>query len=344
MTTLKYIGSRLVQAIVVVWLAYTLVFVAVSLLPGDPVTLYLSQDSTPDPETLKTMRHEYGYDQPLLVQYLHSLGGLFRGDLGYSLASGQPATERIGSVIGSTLQLASGAFVLAVAVAVGICIAATLAPADRGGFLRWLKSFLIGLPPFFAALPVFWVGLVALQVLAIQWGVMSLFPDGSVMSSVVPMTVLGLHLSAALAQVLLKSLDTVYAQPYVEALRARGVGEARILFSHALKNAAAPALTVAGVTVGTLLAGSIITETVFARAGLGQLVLQAVSAQDLPLIQALVLLTAIVFVCVNLVVDLAHPLLDPRVLRGTDTQRPGSDPAKDSTDPADSPEIQAATL
>jgi peptide/nickel transport system permease protein len=333
----------LLQAVVVVWLAYTLVFVAVSLLPGDPVTLYLSQDSTPDPQVLATMRHQYGYDQPLLVQYLHSLGGLFTGDLGYSLASGQPAAQRIGSVIGSTLQLASGAFVLAVVIALAISIAATLVPADRSGFLRWLKSFLIGLPPFFASVPVFWLGLVALQVLALRLDVMSLFPDGSLMSSLIPMLVLGLHLSAALAQVLLKSLDTVYAQPYVEALRARGVGEARILFSHGLKNAAAPALTIAGVTVGTLLAGSIITETVFARAGLGQLVLQAVSAQDLPLIQALVLLTAVVFVCVNLVVDLIHPLLDPRVLRGSQGGAGGSKGRALADDEPTTPELKAVT-
>lgn len=351
MTTLKYVGSRLIQAIVVIWLAYTLVFFAIQLLPSDPVTIFLSQDSTPDPATVAAMQKQYGYDLPVLAQYFHHLGGLFTGDVGYSLASGQPAAQRIGSVIGSTLQLASGAFVLAVVFALAVSIAATLAPTDRGGFLRRLKAFLVGLPPFFAAVPVFWLGLIILQLLAVQLGVMSLFPDGSALALLVPMVVLALHVSAPLAQVLLKSLDTVYAQPYIEALRARGVGEGRILFSHALKNAAAPALTVAGVTVGTLLAGSIITETVFARAGLGQLVLQAVTNQDVPLIQGLVLLTSVVFVVVNLIVDLIHPLLDPRVLKASATKRRGrasgadGAPGSDATAPqtVETLETKAAT-
>jgi peptide/nickel transport system permease protein len=314
MPTARYIASRLGQALLVIWLAYTVVFVAVQLLPSDPVTIFLSTDGTPSAATLEAMRHQYGYDLPLWQQYTNNLLGLLRGDVGYSLASGQPVGTRIGSVVGSTLQLAGGAFALAVLFALALTIAAVLAPTS------WLGRTLRALPPFLASVPVFWLGLVALQLLAVRWGVMSLFPDGSFLATVVPMAVLALHVSAPLAQVLLKSLDGVYAQPFIEALRARGVGEARILFAHALKNAAPPALTVAGVTIGTLLAGSIITETVFSRAGLGALVLQSVTAQDVPLVQGLVLLTALVFVVVNLLVDLLHAALDPRVLRSTRTQ------------------------
>lgn len=303
----KYVAARIAQAVLVVWLAFTLVFVAVQLLPSDPVTIFLSADATPDPATVDALRSEYGYDRPLWEQYLAHLAGLFRGDVGYSLASGQPVTERIGSVIGSTLALASWAFALSVVFALALAAAATL------GRAAWLRRFLAGLPPLFSAIPVFWLGLVALQVLAVRWGVMSLFPDGSFLSLAVPVVVLALHLSAPLAQVLLASLHEVYGQPYVEALRARGVGERRLFFAHALRNAAPAALTVAGITVGTLLAGSIITETVFARSGLGQLVLQAVTEQDVPLITGLVLLTSLVFVTVNLLVDLIHPVLDPRV-------------------------------
>jgi len=243
------------------------------------------------------------------VQYLSQLAGLVRGDVGYSLASGQPVAERIGSVIGSTLALAGTAFATAVVLAVALAAAATL--ARRG----WLKRLILNLPPLFAAVPVFWLGLVLLQLLSIQLGVMSLFPDGSFASLAVPVLVLAVHVSAPIAQVLLKSLDHVYAQPFVDVLRAKGASPAWIFYRHALKNAAAPAMTISGITVGTLLAGSVITETVFARSGLGQVVLQAVTAQDVPLVQGLVLLTATAFVAVNLVVDLVYPLLDPRILK-----------------------------
>ncbi|MGL3804476.1 ABC transporter permease [Paeniglutamicibacter sp. R2-26] len=304
-----YIARRLGQALLVIWLAYTLVFLAVQLLPNDPVTIFLSADSAATPETIAAMKAQYGYDQPLAVQYLSQLAGLFRGDFGYSLASGQPVAERIGAVAGSTLALASSAFVAAAALAVLLVASATLARR------AWSRRLLVNLPPLFAAVPVFWLGLVLLQLLSIRLGVMSLFPDGSFASLAVPVLVLAVHVSAPIAQVLLKSTDNVYAQPFVDVLRAKGASRSWIFFRHALKNAAAPAMAISGITVGTLLAGSVITETVFARSGLGQVVLQAVTAQDVALVQGLVLLTATAFVVVNLIVDLLHPLLDPRILK-----------------------------
>lgn len=304
-----YITRRIGQALLVIWLAYTLVFLAVQLLPNDPVTIFLSADAAANPETIAAMKAQYGYDQPLLVQYFNQLTGLFRGDFGYSLASGQPVSERIGSVASSTLVLASSAFVAAVALAVLLVASATLVRQS------WLKRFIINLPPLFAAVPVFWLGLVLLQLLSIQLGIMSLFPDGSFASIAVPVLVLAIHISAPIAQVLLKSVDNVHAQPFVDVLRAKGASPSWIFFRHTLKNAAAPAMTISGITVGTLLAGSVITETVFARSGLGQVVLQAVTAQDVALVQGMVLLTATAFVLVNLVVDLLYPLLDPRILK-----------------------------
>jgi peptide/nickel transport system permease protein len=133
----------------------------------------------------------------------------------------------------------------------------------------------------------------------------------------VPVLVLALYVSAPIAQVLLKSITHVYEQPFIDVLRAKGASPAWIFCRHALKNAAGPAMTIAGITVGTLLAGSVITETVFARSGLGSVVLQAVTVQDVPLVQGLVLLTATAFVAVNLIVDLLYPLLDPRILKSS---------------------------
>ncbi|MCW4465920.1 ABC transporter permease [Glutamicibacter sp. MNS18] len=303
-----YIAKRVGQAILVIWLAYTAVFLAVQALPNDPVTIFLSTDAAADPATIAQMKAYYGYDQPLILQYLSQLAGLLRGDFGYSLSAGAEVTSRIGDVIGSTLVLAGSAFVVAVVLAVALVAAASLARGAR------LRKALLNLPPLFISIPVFWLGLVLLQVLAVQLGVMSLFPDGSFLSLAVPILVLAIHLSAPIAQVLLKSVQEVNAQPFVDVLRAKGAGESWIFFRHTLKNAAPAALSIAGITIGTLLAGSVITETVFARAGLGQLVLQAVTVQDIPLVQGLVLLTAAAFTLVNLLVDLIHPQLDPRII------------------------------
>lgn len=305
---LRYLLVRAGQAVLVVWLAYTVIFLAVQLLPSDPVTIFLTSDSAVDRAAIDTMKSQYGYDQPLAVQYFHQLGALLRGDVGYSLSSGEPVTERIGGALGSTLQLAGSALAAAVVIALAVVSAAVLAPSAR------LRRLLANLPPLFAAVPVFWLGLVLLELLSVRLGLLSLFPDGSFLSLAVPVLVLAVHVSAPMAQVLLKSTDQVYRQPFIDVLRAKGAPPAWIFFRHVLKNAAGPALTILGITVGTLFAGSVITETVFARAGLGAVVLQAVTAQDVPLVQGLVLLTAVVFVTVNLAVDLIHPLLDPRIL------------------------------
>ena len=307
----QYFARRLGQALLVIWLAYTLVFLAVQLLPSDPVTIFLSADAAADQATINAMKAQYGYDQPLLVQYFNQLGQLLGGDVGYSLSSGQSVATRIGEVAGSTLTLASSAFVLAVVLAVALVAGATLSRS------RALRRFITNLPPLFAAVPVFWLGLVLLQLLSIQLGVMSLFQDGSLASLAVPVIVLALHVSAPIAQVLLKSITHVYEQPFIDVLRAKGASPAWIFYHHALKNAAGPAMTIAAITVGTLLAGSVITETIFARSGLGSVVLEAVTVQDVPLVQGLVLLTATAFVAVNLIVDLLYPLLDPRILKSS---------------------------
>lgn len=304
----RYALGRLGQALVVIWLAYTLVFVAVQLLPSDPVTIFLSADAVPDPGVVAAMQAHYGYDQPMIVQYFSQLAGLFTGDFGYALSAGQPVMERIGSVIGSTLELAGWAFLAAVVISFALV---TLASLTR---VRWVRAVLESLPALFSAVPVFWIGLIALQVLSFQLGVMSIFPDGSFLSLFVPVVLLGIYVSAPIAQVLFKSVEQTYRLPFVDVLRAKGASEPRIFFGHILKNAVAPAFTVMAMAMGALLVGSVITETVFSRSGLGQVVLQGVTVQDIPLIQGLVLLTAAAFVLFNLIVDLLHPVLDPRVL------------------------------
>lgn len=305
----SYLLSRFGQALVVIWLTFTVIFFAVQALPSDPITIFLSRDTAADPATIAALRESYGYDRPILEQYVASLAGLFTGDLGFSLTAGQPVTDRIGAVIGSTLELAGLSVLLTIVLALGIATAGTLSSSPR------LKNFILNLPAFLVAIPVFWLGLLALQLFSIKLGWMSLFPDATFFSLAIPVVVLSLHLAAPVAQVLLKALDKVYEQPYIDVLRAKGASESWIFFRHALKNAAAPAMTVAGTTVGAVFAGSVITETVFSRAGLGQVIIDAVTQQDIPLLQGIVVLTALVFVTANLVVDLLYPALDPRILK-----------------------------
>ncbi|WAP51421.1 ABC transporter permease [Arthrobacter sp. ATA002] len=195
----RYLVHRIGQALLVIWLAYTLVFLAVQLLPSDPVTIFLTSDSAVDQAAVDAMKKQYGYDQPLLVQYVQQFAALLRGDAGFSLTSGEPVTERIGGAVGSTLALAGAALGTAVVLALTVVAAASLAPSPV------LRRVLVNLPPLFSAVPVFWLGLVLLELLSIRLGLLSLFPDGSFLSLAVPVFVLAVHVSAPMAQVLLKA-------------------------------------------------------------------------------------------------------------------------------------------
>ncbi len=316
-----HVALRIGQALLVLWITFTVVFLAVAALPSDPVTIFLASDAGGDPALIETVSRFYGYDRPLFEQYLIQLGNVVRGDFGFSLSTGQTVLDRIGGVVGQTVALATTALVLSIVFAIAVSFAAFRVPSG------WLRSAIAGIPSFTSAIPTFWVGLVALQVLSIQLGVLSLFPDGSLLSLLVPAAVLAIPVSAPIAQVLLKSVQSASDLGFVQTARSKGAGPGRVFFSHVFRASLAPALTVVGLSIGILIAGSVITETVFARPGLGSVLLKAVISQDIPLVQGLVFLTTAVVVAVNLLVDLAHPLLDPRVLasgRGKGLVRLGS--------------------
>lgn len=309
----RYVLARVGQSALVLLLAFTVVFLGVSVLPTDPATIFVAKgEGYFNPDIVTEVKAFYGYDRPLWVQYVSQLNQLLHGHFGFSLSSGQAVTDRIGGVIGQTLQLAATATALALLFAGAIMVLAT-----TGGPVR---SVVRALPPLFGAVPTFWLGLVVLEVFSVQLGLMSLFPDGSVAALLVPALVLAVPISAPIAQVLLKNVAATLALPHVRTARAKGGTPGWVLRRHVLKNAAGPALTVTATTVGALLGGSVVTETVFSRAGLGSVLLQAVSNQDISLIQGLVLLTTVVIVAANLLVDLVYPILDPRV---TKSQRRG---------------------
>lgn len=315
--TLPYLLRRLGLAAVVLWAAWTVSFVVLYLLPGDPVaTMASASDGEPvSPAELAALRARYGLDQPLPVQYVTKLWAALHGDLGTSFVSGQDVRTAVAEARPPTLQIAAAGLVVAVVTGTAVAVAATWVRSP------WLRQVLASLPSLAVSLPVFWVGLMLVQLFSFSLGWLPSVGDRGPESLVLPAVTLGLPTGALVAQVLAKSLGQALDSPYVTTARAKGVGEAAVHLRHALGNAAIPALTVLGYVVGNVLAGSVVVETVFTRPGLGRLTVASVGAQDIPVVQGIVLFAALAFVVVNLLVDLAYPLLDPRVAVASGSSR-----------------------
>jgi peptide/nickel transport system permease protein len=306
---LRYLAKRVVHAIIVVWAAFTLSFAVLFILPGDPVKLMLGTESsqTVSPQQLAALRRQYGTNSSFLTQYGHQLWRLMHGNLGSSYRNGVSVVKTLGDAAPSTLELAGSALV------VGVLAGAAVAMWAGSTGNRLLKGFLLSLPPIGASMPTFWIGLILLQVVSFQLGWLPAFGNRGFAGLILPTVTLAIPTAAITAQVLYKSLDTTLHEPYVDVLRAKGVGRSRIFFRHALRNAALPTLTMVGVMVASLLGGSVLTETVFSRNGLGQIAASAVSAKDVPLVQGIVVFDTVVFVLVTLLVDVLYTVLDPRV-------------------------------
>jgi len=306
---LRYLAGRAAQAVFVVWAAYTVTFVILYVLPSDPVEIKLSQGDggIASPEKLAELRAQYGLDQPFIIQYVVQLGKLLTGNLGNSIATGSPVFESIAAALPQTVQLASFALLLSLVVGGLIAFFAT--------YLRWkpAQNLLLALPPLGVSIPTFWSSLVLLQVFSFRLGWFPATGNNGFASLVLPAIALALPNSAFIAQILARSLRSTLAQPYIETARARGASRARVQLGHALRNAVIPAVTIVGLTTGNLLAGAVVVETVFSRQGIGRLTQTAVATQDIPMVQTLVVLAAVIFVAVNLVVDLLYPLIDPRI-------------------------------
>lgn len=308
----RYLGRRLLQAVFVLWAAFTVTFGVLFLLPSDPVSIALDAGGSGtyvDPAVAQALRVRLGLDQPLWHQYLSSLWHALQGNLGTSVATGTPVTHSVLTALPKTLALAGTALGIAVVLGVGVALAATYTRS------RLLSQVLLSLPPLGVSVPVFWVGLILLQVFSFRLGLFPAFGDSGGATLVLPAVALALPTSAVIGQVLATSLQSTWRQPFIETARSKGASRWRIHTRHALRIASIPALTLAGIVVGNLLAGSVVVETVFSRNGVGRLTQSAVSTQDLPVVQGLVVLAALVFVLVNLAVDLVYPLVDPRITR-----------------------------
>ncbi|MCC3703467.1 ABC transporter permease [Rouxiella badensis] len=304
----RYLSGRIGQALLVLWTAFTLSFVLLQMLPGDAILIKFQDPSMGlSPAQIAEMRAAYGADMPLWQQYLHTLGSFLHGDFGFSIQAGVPVTELLVSNFPPTLRLAVLGFLLAVVLAGVIAFASNLLP------LRWLKSALLTLPSLFISIPTFWLGIALIQVFSFRLGWIPVINPGEWVGLILPVITLAVPISAPLAQILIRSIDKVQTQPFVSVARAKGASRSRVLWLHVGRNATLPALTIAGLLFGELIAGALVTETVFGLNGIGQLTQQAVNNQDLAVLQAIVVISATAYVTINLLVDLVYPLLDPRL-------------------------------
>ncbi|WP_174869110.1 ABC transporter permease [Pectobacterium polaris] len=300
------IGKRLFTILAVLWGAATLTFIAVKLIPGDPVAILSGGDNVVDEAYRAVLIKQFGLDQPLWVQYLRYCGQALQGDFGVSYLYRLPVGSVISDAMHETLPLALGGLILALLLA----ITSALLTAGRYGVLRttvsWLELTLL-------STPVYWIGIVLLSLFSfrLQW-----FPvtgNDGVMSLVLPVITLSLPIAAILSQVLRDGLEDALSQPFSLTVRTRGVSEILLRFRHGLRHAALAASTLTGTLLASVLGGSVLTETVFGRAGIGQVTLSAIENRDMPLVLGVVMLSAFLFVIINLLVDALYLIIDPRL-------------------------------
>lgn len=305
-----YLIRRIGQAVLVLWAAFTATFILLQALPGDAVLIkFQNPEMGLTPEQIAEIRVAYGADAGLGEQYLHALGNFLTGNFGYSLQRGVPVAESLLANLPPTLWLTGLAFLAAAILAGGLAFAASLAP------FAWLRAFFAGLPSLFVSIPVFWLGIALIQIFSFRLKLIPVIGAGEWEGLVLPVATLAIPIAAPLAQVLIRSLDDVQTQPFVAVAQAKGASRRWVLWRHVLRNAFPPTLTIAGLLFGELLAGAVITETVFGLNGIGRLTEQAVNFQDAAVLQAIVVFSATGFVLINLAVDLLYPVLDPRLLK-----------------------------
>lgn len=297
----------LIKAVITLWLAVTIAFF-LARIAGDPAAQLAGEFATP--ETLQRIRAELGLDRSLGAQYVSFLGDLVRGDLGESFSYHVSNMGLIASRLSASLTLAVAAMVIAVVIGVPLGVIA----ATREGSITDRVVSVLSLVG--QSVPTYWVGLMGITLFAVTWGLLPAGGDGSVSAYVLPAAAVAFVPMAAITRLTRSSMIEAIQQDFFAAGLARGLSRRRLVWRHALRHTALPVLTVIGLQTGLLLSGTVTAEVVFSWPGLGRLVTDAVQQSDFPLVQAVVIVGALVFVIVNLLVDLSYPILDPRLRRG----------------------------
>lgn len=299
---------RLLSLVPTLFGAVSLVFLLLHVVPGDPVDVMLGESASP--AARDELRERLGLERPLAAQYGDFLLATVHGDLGSSIRSGRPVSSLIAERLPATVVLALASCL--VAICIGIPLGA-LAALHRG---RTLDRVALAASLGAVAAPSFWVGPMLILLFSVQLGLLPVAGSGSDAHLVLPALTLGMGMSGILTRMTRAALLETLSDDYVRTARAKGASPARVLLLHAMPNAATPIVSVIGLQLGAVLAGSVVTETIFAWPGLGRLIIEAIQARDYPVVQGAVLVVATTTVLANLAADLAHMLADPRVSDG----------------------------
>ena len=301
----RYFLQRLLFLLPTLLGALTLVFFLIHLIPGDPVEVMLGE--TASPVQKEELRETLGLNRPLLAQYLSFLGGLLTADLGQSLSQQTGVAEIIRTRLPATIELTLSAMLVAILFSF---ILALLAARNRGSWIDHIALLfsLLGL-----SLPNFWLGPLLMIIFAIELGALPVAGRGGLDHLLLPSLTLGLGMAAILIRILRVSLLQVMGEDFVRTARAKGLSEKQVWLKHTLRNAMLPVITILSLQFGSLLAGAVITETVFSWPGIGRLTVQAIQMRDYPLVQGCVLIIALSYILVNFVTDILYRFVDPRI-------------------------------
>jgi peptide/nickel transport system permease protein len=300
----RFLIRRLLRMAIVLWGVSTVVFV-VTHLSGDPVALLLPPDTPPS--EINRLRREMGLDAPLSVQYIKFLRDASVGDFGRSIRLGEQAMVLVLQRLGPTAELAFAALTLAVLVAVPVGILSALKPNSFYDQIAMVLT-LLG-----HSMPTFFLGIVLILVFSVQLRLVPTGGRGEWFQLLLPAVTLAAFAMASIARLTRSAMLEVISKDYIRTARAKGLTGRRVILDHALKNVAIPIVTIVALQFGALLAGAVVTETVFAWPGMGRLMVQAIAARDYPIVQAGVFVVAVGFVLINFLVDLAYTVLDPRI-------------------------------
>lgn len=304
--TARYVGRRLVRAAFVLWLATTVAFTAMQLAPGNPAQALLAASGA-TPQEVAQRRAELGLDDPQLRQYARFVLDLVRGDLGTSWLHGRSVGRMIVEQLPATASLAVAA------VTIGVLLGLTLGILAAVRRNTWLDTAATAVAVLGLSTPTYWSGILAILLFSLKLGWLPATGGGDLRHLALPALVLGFALSGSIARLVRVRVVEVMVEPFVVAARARGLPSWRVLAVHVLRPAVPPALTVVALQIGFLMGGAVVTESVFARRGLGKLAVEAIVWRDLPVVRGVIVFGALTYVVVNLLADLTHVWLDPRL-------------------------------
>ncbi|WP_042341466.1 ABC transporter permease [Bacillus timonensis] len=302
--------SRIATSLIAVFGSLVLVFVIMNLLPGDPV-MSMIDPNTATPEMIEALRVQLGLDQPLYMQFWNYISGMIVGDFGTSFANSEPVLPKLIAHLPATLFLTLMSAVFSVVIGVTLGVLSAIYQN------RWIDILARLIALFGISMPTFWSGILLIMIFSLRLGWLPAMGSEGFLTLILPSISLGFIGAGLIIRMVRSSMVEVINEQFIVTLRAKGLSERIVMYRHALRNALIPAITIIGINIGELMAGTVVIETVFSRQGLGRVIADAILAKDLPVIQGAVFISAIVYVTVNLLVDLSYSVIDPRVRRSS---------------------------